>query len=80
MLDNSTISITSTVDELENRIIALEAEVKELLQYKELLSQLRPALVERTENRKPKVDLEIFDQIVPTYEFTILSENNIFLD
>lgn len=80
MLENSACCITSTVDTLEERISILEAEVNDLLKYKELLSKLQPALVERAENRKPKVDLEIFDRIVPTYEFTILSENNIFLD
>ncbi len=80
MLENSAYCITSTIDTLEERVATLEAEVNELLKYRELLSQLQPALVERAENRKPKVDLEIFDRIVPTYEFTILSENNIFLD
>lgn len=80
MLESSAYCITSTVDTLEERIATLEAEVNELLNYKDLLSKLRPVLDEKTENRKSKIDLEIFDRIVPTYEFTILNENNIFLD
>lgn len=80
MLESNAYCITSTIDTLEERITTLEKEVNELLNYKELLSKLRPVLDEKTENRKSKIDLEIFDRIVPTYEFTILNENNIFLD
>ena len=80
LLENNACCITSTIDVLEERIATLEKEVNELLNYKDLLSKLRPALDVKTENRKSKIDLEIFDRIVPTYEFTILNENNIFLD
>ncbi len=54
--------------------------MEEMGQYKELLSMLRPALAHSTENPKSKPDLEIFNQIIPTYEFIIMSQDNIFLN
>ena len=79
MLESNTCCITSTIDILEKRVDILEAEVNELLKYKELLSQLRPILVEKTENPNQNDDLEIFSQIEPSEEFLNL-ENNIFLN
>lgn len=79
MLESNTCCITSTIDILEERVDILEAEVNELLKYKELLSQLRPVLVEKTENPNQNDDLEIFSQIEPSKEFLNL-KNNIFLN
>lgn len=76
LLENNACCITSTIDVLEERIATLEAEVNELLKYKELLSQLRPALDEKTENPNQNDDLEFSSQIVFTENFLNLKDNN----
>lgn len=74
-LESNNGCITSTIDVLEERISTLETEVNELLKYKELLSKLRPALAERTENPNQNDDLEFSSQIVFTEDFLNLKDN-----
>lgn len=72
--------LNQKIELLTKQMNTLQIQMEEMEQYKELLSMLRPALAHSTENPKSKPDLEIFNQIIPTYEFIIMSQDNIFLN
>ena len=79
-IECSVSSLTQKIEHLTKQMDTLQTQMEEMEQYKELLSMLRPALAHSPENPKSKPDLEIFNRIVPTYEFMIMSQNNIFLN
>lgn len=79
-VEYSVSSLEQKIERLTKQMDTLQIQMEEMGQYKELLSMLRPALAHSTENPKSKPDLEIFNQIIPTYEFIIMSQDNIFLN